>query len=498
MREINKLVHLVTGKLNSSFGVIDLSGQVKNPGKEQQLYNGVLNGEYHNDEVTAAGMYQSNVYDQRFRMLKSRLRYKLYDLLYYLDFETPDFSFTVQKKMECLANLHKAHILFELGELDMAEKQYNKVIVLAGEYQFTEELINALELKRKVLSKEHKPTDFEQTVGKLQNCRSILQKEKEAEDLFLRMELLLGKSIHSRNVSLEANHEAISKLQSLYEETNSYNIFEQLHNLRIWSLMLAGSNEELEAYLKKIYSDQNSLKGSNERYDHQTHFHILAQNYLMIGNFEKGLEAVNQGLSFTDKSTERWFYLHELQFLLGTHAQNYDIAYKAWLKVSKNPNFDRVSETVSNRWKVFKIYLNFAMPEKRIQKRIRFYDIYEASDSCFKELKEYRISMYLLEFIHQVNKGSYDQAVNKLEELEAFFYKNLNDPGKNQREKQLIKMIKMLRTNNFRLSETKEGVQAYFKKMGEKKVDSHFSDFEIIPYEDLWNLMLRAVENNPK
>ncbi len=100
MKEINKLVDLVTHGLKSNFGVIDLTGQMKNPGKEQQLYNGVLNGKYKDDPVTAKGMYNASVYDQRFRMLKSRLRYKLYDLLYHIDFETPLHSFTVQKKLE--------------------------------------------------------------------------------------------------------------------------------------------------------------------------------------------------------------------------------------------------------------------------------------------------------------------------------------------------------------------------------------------------------------
>ncbi len=495
MKEINKLVDLVNHNLSSNFGVIDLSGEIPDPGKEQQLYNGVLKGDFYDDEVTAKGMYQSNIYDQRFRMLKSRLRYKLYELLYHLDFETPHFNFTTQKKLECVGNLHKARILYELGEWDMAEKQYNKVIVLATECQFTKEWIEALELKRKVLAKEHKPTDFELTIKELEQLRKTHQLESEAEDLFLRIELLLSKSIHSRNVSGDAAKEAIDQMQAIYDQTQSYGVFEKIHYLRIWLFMLEGEFEKLDKYLTDTYSNIGQLKVSSERFDHAFHFQTLAKNHLILGQFDQGQKAVLKGLEFLDKSTEAWFFMHEVGFLIAVHRKDYSQAYQVLAQVMKNPNYGRASESIANRWKLLKLYLNFAMPDQGIQKRIRFYDIYEASQSYFKELKGYRISLYFLEFIHNLNKESYDLAVSKLDELEAYFYKNLNDPGKNQREKQLLKMLKVLKSSNFSVAETKDNVQAYYAKMGEKKIDSHFSDFEIIPYEDLWELVLNAVDS---
>ena len=496
MKEINKLVGLVTKKLSSNFGVIDLSGAIDNPGKEQQLYNGVLMGDFFDDEVTAKGMYQSNVYDQRFRMLKSRLRYKLYDLLYHLDFETPHFSFTSQKLLECKANLHRAQILIELGEFEMAEKLFNKVIVLASDCQFTRELIEAFEMKRTVLCKEHKPTDFELSLKELATLRGTQQKEAEAEDQFLRIELLLTKSVHSRNISGRATTEAIKQLESSYGKTNSYNIFENLHQLKVWFYMLEGDYEDLDQYLKQAYASLTKHKGAADRFDHATHFHLLAKNHLILNQFDKGRKAILKALEYSDKSTDQWFYHQEIRMLIEMHSKKYGQALDVMTEVLKNPNFNRASDQIINRWKIFKLYLNFAFPEKGIQKRVRFYDIYEASESYFKELKGYRISLYLLEFIHNLNKDTTDQAISKLDDLEAYFYKNLNDPGKNQREKQFIKMLKVLRSNEFDTADTQVAIQPYFKKMGEKKVLSHFSDFEIIPYEDFWQMIVKVVKKN--
>lgn len=498
MKEINKLVHLVTHGLKSNFGVIDLSGEIQDPGKEQQLYNGVLNGQYPNDEVTSKGMYNANIYDQRFRMLKSRLRYKLYDLLYHIDFEIPHYSYTVQKKLECKSYLHKAQILYKMGQFAMSEKQYNKAIVLASECQFTTELIEANEIKRKVLAKEFKPTDFEQTLSELKELRLLDQKEKEAEDLFLHINMLLSKSIHSRTVNASEAEAQSELLSIIFKETNSINVFLYLYELRNWVYLNRGDFEGLINFLNTAAKEVENLGTAAPRFDKVKNKYLLAKSHLALESFKEGLKEANAGLKLADKSVNMWFELSEIKFLLCVHAKDYRGGYDVLTSVLKNPNFNRSSLEVINRWKIFKIYLNFAIPELGIQKRIRFYDIFEASEGYFRELKGYRMTLYLLEFMHLINKDNFEQADKKMDELESYFYKHLNDPGKNQREKQLMKMLKALRTTQYNVEETKTISSSYFDKMSAKKTINAFADFEIIPYEDIWNHLLDTVTKHAK
>lgn len=494
MKEINKLVGLVTHGLKSNFGVIDLTGEVENPGKEQQLYNGVLNGEYVDDEVTAKGMYNSNIYDQRFRMLKSRLRYKLYDLLYHLDFEVPKYSYLMQKRLECKEYIHKAHILYEMGELGMAEKQYNKVIVLAGECQLTNELIQANEIKRNVLAREFKPTDFELTLEELVKLRAIKQKEDVAEDLFVKVQLLLSKSIHSRNINVPTAAAAVDDLEQLYKETGSFNIFMNLYEMKIWMFNLEQRFDDLVNFLNSVPKELKKLPINPECFELSRHHLYLGKAYLIQEKFEEGLAGIKTGFKNLDKSTDLWFELSEVHFMLAIRAWDLKQAYSVFQTVTKNPNFNRAPESVFNRWKIFKLYLNFAYPEKGLQKRIRFYDIYDSAEDYFQESKGYMLSLYMLDFIHQLNKESLELAEKRLDDLEAFFYKHLNDPGKNQREKQLIKMIKVLRTSGYDLEDTKIKIETYAQRLTEKKVINPFGDQEIIPYEKLWEMVTEAIE----
>lgn len=493
MKEINKLVHLVTHGLKSNFGVIDLSGEVKNPGKEQQLFNGVLDGTYHDDEVTAKGMYNSNIYDQRFRMLKSRLRYKLYDLLYYLDFEQPKYSYSVRKKLECKEYLHKAHILFELEEYGMAEKQYNKALVLASECQFIDEMIEANEIKRNVLAAEFKPTDFELTLDELARLWSVKREEDKAQNIFLKAELLLSKSIHSRNSNQKTTEHAIGELEAIYKHYPTYDIFEKIYKLKIWHFNLIQDFKALAKYLIEVPGQVEKMKVNFERFDKAKNNLILARTYLLSEKFEEGLEVARDGYSELDKSTNNWFNHAEVHFLLAIRSFAYNEAHEVLNSVLKNPNHSRSSDLTVNRWKIFKLYLNFAQPHLGIQKRIRFYDIYECSGAYFHESKSYKISLFILDFIHQLNRDSFDQAESKLDELEAFFYKNLNDPGKNQREKQLLKMLGVLRSSSFDVDQTLEKSATYLQRMTEKKTMNPFADVEIIAYEELWEMVLKSV-----
>ena len=495
MKEINKLVNLITNGLKSSFGVIDLSGRVENPGKEQQLYNGVVQGLYSTDEITAKGMYDTDMYDQRFRMLKSRLRYKLYDLIYHLDFEVPKYSFRIQKQLECKDNLHKASILYELGEYDMAEKLFNKVIVIGNDCHLTSELIDALELRRKVLARSFKPTDFDHSINELNDLRRKKVFEIEAEDIFLKVEMLLSKSIHSRNISIDETREAIAKLEGYYHETYSFQIFNFIYHLKVWLLLLEKDFSGLLGFLEQTEVDVTKMSVNLGMFDFQGNNMLKAKCCLFLGEYGNGMEITRSSCQSIDKSIEIWFDHAEIHFLLAMHGRFYKEAKKILGLVFKNPSLSRMDEGVTHRWKLFRHYLNFAAPSLQIQKRIRVNDSRKASNYYFKEAKGYKISLFILEFIHAYNREGLLSADSRMESLEEFFETELNDPGKYARERQLIKMIRMLKASNYKMTDDNKACQ-YLDRMSERKGINAFADPEIIPYEDLWDILCRTLGVN--
>lgn len=496
MKEINKLVGIVTTRLKNNYDVLDLTGQVENPSKEQQLYNNVLAGLYPTDELAAKGMYDTDVYDQRFRMLKSRLRHKLYDYLFHVEFNDSRFKISTQQFLECREYIYKAYILFESNEYGMAEKHINKAFAIAEEAEFTTILIDGLEILRTIYSNDCRPTDFENTITKLQKFRKLYNTEEYANDVYFKNNMLLSKSIHSRKTNVQTTLDNVSILEKLWVETNSYNIYENYYFLKSWYLELTGNYKGVVDFTWDAEKKVRKGKINPLRFDERYNVYMRTFSYLCMKDYKKGLESAEIGRKLIEKTTRNWFAHMENYFLLAMHSRDYNKAADIYKLVNNNTNIKKVSSDAAERWKLMKAYLNFAIPEKKIIKRLTFSDFYNSMEYYNKDKKGYNISLIILEFIHMLNKGDFDLAINKIEAIEKYYYRHLNEPGKNPREKQFFKLIKVLVASGYNSDMARENGQKYVDKLMEKNQHEPFTDPEIIPYEHLWDIMLDNVEKN--
>src|SRR5688572_7943637 len=110
MEELVKLVRIVTKRAYKNPPLLDL----KNPSsslKEGELFLKIKQGETNTDIEAAAAMYNSEPDDPRMKMLKSRLRRKLFNHLFFLDFTDPKIKPANRYEIECLNNLHHARVL---------------------------------------------------------------------------------------------------------------------------------------------------------------------------------------------------------------------------------------------------------------------------------------------------------------------------------------------------------------------------------------------------
>ncbi|MDP4680653.1 MAG: hypothetical protein NWS46_09830 [Cyclobacteriaceae bacterium] len=441
-------------------------------------------------------MYGSDIYDQRFRMLKSRLRHKLYDLLLHVEFSDSRFKISTQQYLKCREYIYKAHVLFFSQEDDMAEKQINKAFAIAEVAEFTDVLIDGLEILRSIYSSACKPTDFELTINRLHDLRKLYNTEEYANDIYFKNNMLLTKSIHSRKSNVQTTQDNISVLQKLWKETKSFNIYNRYYSLKLWNLELQGDYEGLIKFTYDAEKDVDKMKVNPMRFDIRQNVYIRTFAYLCIKDFKKGFESAEEGMNIIESTTANWFAHMENYFLLAMHSRNYDKAVSIYSQVDHNTNLKKASQKASERWELMKAYLNFAVPEKRLIKRLTFSDFYNSVEHYNKDKKGYNISLIILEFMHMLNKGDFDLAISKIDAVERYYYRHLNDPGKNPREKQFFKLIKVLMSSGYNSIVARENGQKYVDKPMEKNQYEPFTDLEIIPYEHLWDIMLQNVEKN--
>jgi hypothetical protein len=109
MEELKELVKIVTNRGQKNISLLDLNE--KKLSKEMELFFGIQKGLYANDEQAAAQMYDSTPDDAKYKMLKSRLRKKLLNHLFFLDFSGSRFKISHKYEQECLNLLHQSRML---------------------------------------------------------------------------------------------------------------------------------------------------------------------------------------------------------------------------------------------------------------------------------------------------------------------------------------------------------------------------------------------------
>src|SRR5690606_2848404 len=87
-------------------------------------------------------LYGSQDDYHKYRMLKSRLKQKLYNHILFVEKDT---IIAKKEEKQCMDLAFKGKTLLLLGEYDLAKKQLEKAISVATRYEFTEIIIECLE-----------------------------------------------------------------------------------------------------------------------------------------------------------------------------------------------------------------------------------------------------------------------------------------------------------------------------------------------------------------
>lgn len=495
MDEIKKLVRIITNRVKKNVSLIDVINHDENPSKEQQLYNGIQRGLYSTDDEASMGMYEADSTDQRYRMLKSRLRYKLYNLLYFVDFNDSKDNIGFPYEQECLSYIYRAKVLFKEGEHDLAEKHVNKALAISKEAEFTEMTLSGLRMLRMVYAETCRPNHLRKTLGRIKKYEEVSRLEEEAASIFSMKTMQLRKSIHSRKVHLDSTVKAVQSLMLLWEKSESFNIFQMYYRLRIFSSQLLGEYDDI----LKITSEAEKLVKEGQvnplRFDMRYNVYMRTYAYLRSKDYKNGMIFAKAGLEQIGRSSTNWFAHMENYYLLALHSGNYDLAEDIIGQVTRNPYMDRINQMAKERWELYKAYLHFAMPNRDVEEVLNFNKIYEKLPYYTQDKQGFMVAIMILEFVDLMKKDRLDVALAKLPNTEKYIYRYLNDNPESQREKLFLKLITIIVESSFNpVLAAKKGEKYYERLKGTPEPGDAFAEIEIIPYEQLWEILLKNME----
>lgn len=497
MNEINKLVRIVTNMVKKNVSLIEVANTEENPSKEQLLFNNVQRGLYSTDDEAGHGMYGTDGADQRYRMLKSRLRYKLYNLLFFVDFNDSKGHISFPYEQECHNYIFRAKVLHKEGEYELAEKHAKKALLISIEADFTDFTLQGLKMLRIIYAELCRPNHLRKTIGRIKKYEAINKIEEEAYNLFFMKIMQLKKSVHSRKVHLETTLKAVETLKLLWQTSNSFTVYECYYRLKIWSNELVGNYEEILSITKEAEVLLKNGSVNPLRFDVRHNIYTKTYALLRAKDYENGITSAREGVEHISRSSRNWFSHMENYFLLALHKRSYPLAEDIISQVIRNPHMDKISPHAKERWEMYKAYLYFMMPEKDVEEVLNFSNIYTKLPFYSHDKQGFMVAILILEFMDLLKKDRLDLALTKLPNTERYIYRYLNENPESQREKLFLKLISIAVQCSFNPETAAAKGVKYLKRLRETpEPGDAFAEVEIVPYEQLWEVLLEIMERS--
>ena len=491
MNEIKKLVRIVTSRVKKNVSLVDVVNNDDHPGKEQLLFNNIQSGLYDSDDEAARGMYGADGTDQRYRMLKSRLRHKLNNLLFFADFNDSKGNISFPYEQECFGHIFRAKVLYKEGEYELSEKSAKKALTISEETEFTDLTLMGLKILRVIYSELFRPNHLRKVIGKIKRHEAISRLEEESFDIFYLKMMQLNKSVHSRKVHLDSTLKSVEALRQLWEKGKSYDLFDKYYKLKLWSSELTGEYQEIITITEEAQNLVKKGQVNPLRFDIRHNIYTRTYAYLRAKDYANGIKYAQEGMEHISRTSRNWFSHMENYVLLALHSKNYHLAEDVINQVVRNPHIDKISAQSKERWELYKGYLYFMMPDRDVEDVLSFTNIYEKLPFYTQDKQGFMVAILILEFMDFLKKDRLDLALTKLPNSERYIYRYLNENPESQREKLFLKLMSIIVQSSFIPDVVAKKGERYLTRLkGTPEPGDAFAEVEIVPYEQLWDILI--------
>jgi len=497
MKIVKEMVTVVTKQRIAKPKLIDDQQPLTKENLYLRLFKGISDGSFSSDEEAAAAIYQAKPADKKYLMLKSRLKERLVNTLFFLDHRRAQDSAYQRAVYDCNRNYFCAKILLTHGARISAVTMAKNTLALARKFDLNEIVM----LCAKMLRHHYAMTGIKREYTKFdelaKNSLALIKAETRAEFMY---ESLLARVSRSKAYSKELAATAkkyFNQSKELSKYQRSFHIY-LLHYrigllyyqiIRNYRLTLKMCNR-LQSFLKK----------------HQ-HFRLPSREgeiallkmacCLYLKDYKNGKTNAEEALKFYTQGSNNWFVVMENYFILSMHAGKYKMAEEIFEQVIHHSRFQYLSAEKMEEWKIFEAYLNYGSPDsgKKEEKEFKILKFINEVPIYSKDKEGLYATILIAQILFMIDRGDEDGVEKKVEALRIFSSRHLS--GQNTiRTTNFIKLLRKLVNNNYRLERIKVKSAAYLTKLKGAQLSqrSKAEAIEIIPYENIWKLIVTRLE----
>ncbi|MBC7922665.1 MAG: hypothetical protein H7Z75_16425 [Ferruginibacter sp.] len=506
MDALNELIKLVTKKRVKKVELFDENSRNKSS-NYFKLFDGIHTRRYQSDTDAARDIYQCDPSEKKYLILKTRLKQKLLNTLFFLDFEDDENVPAYKNALyDCNKALYCAKVLLMNGSRRIAIPSVEKTLRKAQEYHLTDIELECTRILRAYYSTSNQYKEFVIYRDLAEQIEQRLLVENLSEKYYQEIVATYAKSKANRprvrkltEKHLKVLAEEVGKHESTKLVMNYYRIKSLFHQFSDDFQSAIAVTEQMEAYVVQ-----------------SPHFHprtrpeelaIQKMNfYVHLKSYEDGELHARKSLESIKAGSPNWFHFQEYHFLLAMHTGNYLRAAETFRDVLEQSNFRTLSEVKKERWKTFQAYLHYLYKTKKIRDirpiiqnaktGFKLNDYLDGVPAFDKQRRGLNISILTIQTLYYLERFDLDPIRQRVKAIKKYCRRY---PKKdiNFRSECFITLLSNVVEEDFRFYQTRKSSEKAYEEMTSVMIEYHGGNraLEVLPYEVMWELMLDKLKS---
>jgi hypothetical protein len=466
----------------------------------EALYDAISKDRVETDEEAAKLLYGKNESQksQAYLRLKGRLERNLVNTAFFVDVNQPMFNERSKAYYNCYRDFAAAYILIGREARRPGIHLLEQTLEQTVKYEFVE---LAAEIARRLRAESRGLGNYG-----MQEKYSVIHREYEEKRRLEMVALEYVENLINYYFVRRSPSEEIHKLASTYydeltvlakvaDTSQFYNYLGQVGIIK-W-LSVNNCEEAL-----RICDETIEILGKRQNTNRAALTAIALQQIACLTQlrvFDGQAEAaIAYCLSLEEVGSFNWFRTHELQVHYCLFARRYEQALELFETASKHPKFETLGGAVRDNWQVYGGYLHLlaalgkldAAKVEAVVGVFRYAKLSNEIEVLAKDKQGMNIPLVFLPILHHLVKGTFDSADISVEALEKYRKRYL-DNDMNRRSAAFLNLLIAFAKRDYQSAAAARKIKKELEVLSKEQPQVAGQTFavEIIPYEDLWEMM---------
>ncbi|MCU0353882.1 MAG: hypothetical protein MUD08_09150 [Cytophagales bacterium] len=480
MESLRELINLITQKRIKKVELFDESSRNKTS-NYYKLFDGIHSRRYASDAEAAKDIYDCLPSEKKYLILKTRLRQKLLNTLFFLDYDGDSSSEQQRVRYECNRQLYAIKVLLMSETTRLAIPMAEKTLRLAAEYQLSDVVLDCA----RILRSHYSNVDYQGFLSYkelVEQTERQLAVENAAEQYYQEIVALYTKSKGNRQKVRKLADKYCQALEQSLEGHDSARLRLYYYRIKTMYHQLA---DHYQAAVDTIVQHEQYIAQTPAFHPASRREELAVQKmnfYLHLKAFEVGEAHAQQSAVLFGDRNPNFYTFSEYHLLLALHTGNYLRAAEIFHSVIGRSGFRLLSEGKKERWSLFQAYLHYLYKYQKI-KEIRpliqnsktgfqLSEFLDKKPEFAKERRGFNTAILTAQILFFLEKMQTEAITDRVNEIERYTRRY---PKKDM---------------NFR-SECFIGL---LTRMRDMEYHGGNRALEVLPYEMVWNTVLEKLK----